>query len=912
MTAEDERLRTSESREENWQRWGPYLSERQWGTVREDYSEGGDATWSYLPHDHARSRAYRWGEDGLLGICDRQCRLCFSIALWNERDPILKERLFGLTGPEGNHGEDVKECYYYLDCTPTHSYMRGLYKYPQTRFPYEELQRESIARGRHDPEFEILDTSAFEESRYFDVTAEYAKAGPDDILIRLTVVNRGPQAASLHLLPQFFFRNTWTWHCTDEGCTARPSMRRVGATVQTFHESLDEFWFACDRVDDAATDSSDSIWLFTDNETNQRRHPGLPSESEFFKDAFHDYVVLGETEAVNPRDRGTKAAAVCRFDLPAGGTEVVRLRLLSSGSPLAAEVCEGQPERLRDAAFGDAFESLFQQRMDEADEYYETRIPKELSPQRQQISRQAYAGLLWTKQFYHYVVRTWLEGDANGVPVPESRQHGRNAEWRHLFNRDIISMPDKWEYPWYAAWDLAFHMVPMAALDPHFAKEQMVLFLREWYLHPNGMLPAYEWHLSDVNPPVHAWGVWQVYKATDDPADRDKLFLARCFQKLLLNFTWWVNRKDPRGRNIFSGGFLGLDNIGVFDRSRPLPEGHLEQADGTSWMAFYCGTMLRIAIELAETSAAYGDMASKFFEHYIEIAEAMNSLDGTGLWDDQDGFYYDHLYVDGRSTPLRVRSLVGLLPLTTGVILEERVINKLPGFMKRTRWFLEHRGDLAQHMTYMEREDPESGSPCRRLLAIPSEERFRKLLAVMLDEAEFLSPFGIRSLSAVHADQPFVFDFGGQRNEVRYLAGESDSGMFGGNSNWRGPIWFPTNYLLIESLKRYHTFYGDEFLVECPTGSGHRMTLLQVAHELERRLVGLFERDPNGYRPAHGGQERYRSDPAWKDLHLFYEYFHADTGEGLGASHQTGWTALVATILGGKDPSPFNAVPPSA
>ena len=892
MTPEDLRLVHTAKREENWQRWGPYLSERQWGTVREDYSEGGDATWSYFPHDQARSRAYRWGEDGLLGICDRECRLCFSVGLWNGRDPIIKERLFGVTGPEGNHGEDVKECYYYLDSTPTHSYMKALYKYPQSRYPYEELVEVSRMRDRNEPEYEITDTLAFDESRYFDVMAEYAKANSNDLLIRLTITNHGPQSAVLHLVPQLFFRNTWTWECTDEGCTTRPSMRLNDNVVQTFHESLDEFWFTCDA---AGTDGW--TWLFTDNETNTKRYPDLPSESEYFKDAINDYVVLGDTRAVNPNQRGTKCGAYGLIMIPAGETRQIRLRLTHAKSPLITDEANNAPAKFAELAFADSFETTFETRIAEADEFYADRIPHSLPLERQATMRQAYAGLLWTKQFYHYSVSTWLDGDPNGVPTSEARKEGRNSDWRNLFNRDIISMPDKWEYPWYAAWDLAFHMVPMAGLDTHFAKEQMLLFLREWYMHPSGQIPAYEWHLGDVNPPVHAWGVWQVYKATGPPRQRDKVFLARAFQKLLINFTWWVNRKDPRGKNIFAGGFLGLDNIGVFDRSKPLPEGHLEQADGTAWMAFYCGTMLRIAIELAEDHQAYGDMASKFFEHYVAIAEAMNSMDGTGLWDEEDGFYYDHLFVKDHSIPIRVRSLVGLLPLMTGVILEEEIIEKLPGFRRRMNWFLNNRDDLSQHMTYMEREDPDSGEACRRLLAIPSEDRFRRLIAVLLDEDEFLSPFGIRSMSAAHRDEPLIFDFGGRRHEVGYVPGESESGMFGGNSNWRGPIWFPVNYLLIQSLKRYHDFYGNEYKVECPTGSGNRMNLLEVARELERRLISLFEPDAEGNRPAHGGDERYRDDPAWKDLILFYEYFHADNGKGLGANHQTGWTALVASML---------------
>jgi hypothetical protein len=897
MSIEDQRLEASNNREENWLRWGPYLSERQWGTVREDYSGGGDATWSYFPHDHARSRAYRWGEDGLLGISDRQCRLCFSVGLWNGRDSILKERLFGVTGPEGNHGEDVKECYYYLDSTPTHSYMKALYKYPQAKFPYEELVSVSQQRGFGDDEYELADTGAFDQSRYFDVQAEYAKAGPNDLLIKLTITNHGPRPAVLHALPQFYFRNTWTWQCTDEGCTMRPSMRLENDVVRTNHETLGQVWLACDRTSSETDPPTGSWpWLFTDNETNKDRHPGLPSESEFYKDAFNDYVVLGETGGVNPDQRGTKCSPYGLMMVAPGQSEVIRLRLTHVSEPIIAERSKKQTEAYRKLAFDHSFDQVFADRLTEAESFYDKRIDASLTDQRRAIMRQAYAGLLWTKQFYHYSVSTWLDGDPNGMPAPESRKHGRNRHWRHLFNRDIISMPDKWEYPWYAAWDLAFHMVPMANLDVNFAKEQMILFLREWYMHPSGQIPAYEWNLGDVNPPVHAWGVWQVYKATGPPQQRDRLFLARAFQKLLINFTWWVNRKDPGGRNIFSGGFLGLDNIGVFDRSKPMPEGHLEQADGTSWMAFYCGSMLRIALELAEGNPAYGDMASKFFEHYVAIAEAMNTIDGSGLWDEEDGFYYDHLMVDGQSIAMRVRSLVGLLPLTTGVILEDAIISKLPGFTKRMNWFLEQRGNLSEHMTYMECQN-DDGTSGRRLLAIPSEDRFRRLIAVMLDENEFLSPYGIRSLSLAHRDKPFRFDIGGQRNEVSYVPGESNSGMFGGNSNWRGPIWFPMNYLLVQSLKRYHHFYGDSFKVECPTGSGNLMTLMEVAHELERRLISMFEIDKDGNRPINADDEKYRDDPAWRDNILFYEYFHADSGKGLGASHQTGWTALVASML---------------
>ena len=723
--------------------------------------------------------------------------------------------------------------------------------------------------------------------------------------MRLTIVNRGPQAAVLHLLPQMFFRNTWTWQCTDEGCTTRPSIKADGNVIVTNHETLETFWLACDQFG-GINGSEQWSWLFTDNETNAELHPGLPSESDYYKDAFNRHVVHGDPHAVNPDRRGTKCAAYGLLMIPAGESYTVRLRLAHVDEPIIAESSGGNTQQFAEEAFRGGFDECFQRRIDEADEFYASRIAESQSEDRQLICRQAYAGLLWTKQFYHYSVATWLSGDPSGPQPGEARKQGRNSDWRHLFNRDVISMPDKWEYPWYAAWDLAFHMVPMAHLDPNFAKEQMILFLREWYMHPSGQIPAYEWQLGDVNPPVHAWGVWQVYKATGPPQQRDKTFLARAFQKLLLNFTWWVNRKDPRGKNIFAGGFLGLDNIGVFDRSKPMPAGHLEQADGTAWMAFYCGTMLRMAIELAEDNEAYGDMASKFFEHYVAIAEATNNMDDGGLWDEQDGFYYDHLFVDGQSIPMRVRSLVGLLPLMTGVILEESIINKLPGFKRRMTWFLENRGSLSDHMTYMEKDD-EGGENCRRLLAIPSEDRFRRLLSIMLDETEFLSPYGIRSMSAVYRDEPYVFDFGGQRHEVHYVPGESESAMFGGNSNWRGPIWFPTNFLLIQSLKRYHVFYGDDFRVEYPTGSGNSATLLDVARDLECRMISLFEKGAAGRRPSHGDVSQYANDPDWNELVLFYEYFHGDSGKGIGASHQTGWTALVASMIRSQANMPKHA-----
>lgn len=878
--AEQTRLDASRTRQVNWQRWGPYLSERQWGTVREDYSENQDA-WSYFPHDHARSRAYRWGEDGLLGICDRQCRLCFSWAFWNAKDPILKERLFGLTGPEGNHGEDVKECYYYLDSTPTHSYMRALYKYPQAEFPYQYLVEENQRRSREVTEFELADTGAFEEERYFDCQFEYAKSSANDILIKVTITNRGPETATIYVLPQWWYRNTWTWNCTHEGCTPKPSIRWKDGRLEGNHVSLGRWQMACEPNGDGQAPE----YLFTDNETNTDLHPDVPSTSGYFKDAFHHYLIHNRKEVVNPKQVGTKVTRISEHRIPAGESVVLRARMCE-----AAEA----PEEW----FGESFENVFALRRSEADAFYAAKAPANVDSQAQEVARQAYAGLLWTKQFYHYVVNAWLEGDSNYTVKTDQRKFGRNHDWQHLFNRDVISMPDKWEYPWYAAWDLAFHMLPMADVDPHFAKEQLILFLREWYMHPNGALPAYEWALSDVNPPVHAWACWNVYQASvrDGAPDRD--FLARTFQKLLLNFTWWVNRKDPEGNHIFSGGFLGLDNIGVFDRSKPLPTGgNLNQADATAWMAFFCGIMLQMALELADQNVAYADMASKFLEHYMEIADATNALHETGLWDEEDGFYYDHLLNEGRSTPLRVRSLVGLIPLCTPVILEEERFYKLPGFRRRTQWFLDNRTDMARHMNYMTRVCDAGKEFGLRLLALPNTDRLKRLLKTMLDEKEFFSPYGIRSLSARHAEQPYVFECNGAREEVRYVPGESDSWMFGGNSNWRGPIWFPINYLLIESLRKYHRFYGETLRVECPTGSANYCTLGEVADEIERRLIRIFLPAGDGQRPCHGNDAQYGSQTNWKDLILFYEYFHGDNGCGLGASHQTGWTALVATML---------------
>lgn len=880
--AESTRLAADAARDPagNWKRWGPYLSERQWGTVREDYSVDG-SSWSYFPHDHARSRAYRWGEDGLLGITDRECRLCFALALWNGQDPILKERLFGLTGPEGNHGEDVKEEYYYLDSSPTHSYMRALYKYPQRAFPYDLLVSENRRRGKLDPEFELQDTGIFNEDRYFDVQAEYAKSSPNDILIRLTISNRGPETASIHVLPTIWFRNTWSWGCTHEGCSAKP--RIVGGrstSLVCYHPTLNEFSFAAD----AGPSGEQPPWLFTENETNSERIFGSPSASPFHKDAFNELLVHGRANAVNSDLIGTKAAAHYELAIPPSTEVVLRLRLWAATEAPTAP-------------FGPAFEKVFLKRATEAEAYLVARQPASVTPEEAQVIRQAEAGLLWTKQFYHYVVEDWLKGDPEQPPVSPSRAFGRNHEWEHLFNRDIISMPDKWEYPWYAAWDLAFHMIPFAAADPAFAKEQLLLLLREWYMHPNGQIPAYEFGFGDVNPPVHAWACWRVYKIAGRGGRRDKQFLARAFHKLLLNFTWWVNRKDPTGRNLFSGGFLGLDNIGVFDRSRPLPTGgFLEQADGTAWMAFYCMNMLAIALELASDSPEYEDVASKFFEHFVAIVHAINTLGGSGLWDENEGFYYDHLNIDGNSQPIRIRSMVGIIPLFAAGVVEEGALSGLPGFRKRMEWFLKNRPELAQHLVNSDQEGC-TRQRKRFLLGIPTRERLTRILHRVLDETEFLSPYGVRSMSRVHKTEPFSVHFGGEDLRVEYVPGESDSWLFGGNSNWRGPVWFPVNFLLIEALERYHHFYGDSFRVECPTGSGRFMNLAQVSAELTARLTRLFLPDDQGRRPCHGDDARYAQNPHWREKVLFYEYFHGDDGRGLGASHQTGWTALAASLI---------------
>jgi hypothetical protein len=878
-----EQQRLAESRQgAPWKKWGPYLSERQWGTVREDYSADGNA-WNYFTHDQARSRTYRWGEDGLAGISDDHQVLCFALALWNGRDPILKERLFGLANSEGNHGEDVKECYFYLDSTPTHSYMKTLYKYPQAAYPYGDLVETNRGRGKHELEYELLDTGVFDENRYFDVFVEYAKAAPDDVLVRVTVCNRGPEPGSLHLLPTLWFRNVWSW----SGGGAKPSLKAAGRNVirahhtdPLFRESLDDYYLYCD---------GDATWLFTENESNNARLFGGENTSPYVKDAFHRHLIDGEAAAVNPAREGTKAAAHHAVSVEAGGTTAIRLRLTARA-----------PTELA-SPFAD-FDAVFRDRLAEADAFYDALLPPPVrqDEDRARVFRQALAGMLWTKQYFYYDLDKWLEehGAGPGLP-PHERRKVRNSDWFHMFNDDIISMPDKWEYPWYAAWDLAFHMIPLGIVDPDFAKSQLDLMLRNDYLHPNGQLPAYEWNFGDVNPPVHAWATFQLYlfDKTRRGGKGDIEFLKYAFSKLLVNFTWWVNRKDRAGANVFEGGFLGLDNIGVFDRSSPLPTGgYLDQADGTSWMVFFSQMMLRIGVELAENEPLYEEFVEKFFQHTLFIAGAMDRVGERRdeMWDEEDGFFYDVLrFPDGSATRLKVRSMVGLLPLAAVAVFEEDILTKFPRFAERARQFGRRHGELLANMHL----PSIPGVANRRMLSILNEEKLRRVLARMLDENEFLSPHGIRALSKVHAEHPYVFHHGGQEFRVAYVPGDSDSGMFGGNSNWRGPVWMPVNFLLYTALIRLYMFYGEDFKVECPTGSGKLMTLLEVARELGERLIRIFTRDETGRRPAHGAARKFDDDPHWRDLVLFYEYFHGDNGAGIGASHQTGWTGLVARII---------------
>jgi hypothetical protein len=887
---ESARLAEDAARTKNWKRWGPYLSERQWGTVREDYSATGDC-WNYLPHDHARSRAYRWGEDGLLGFTDRECRLCFAPVLWNGVDPILKERLFGLTNGEGNHGEDVKESYFFLDGLPTHSYQRALYKYPHRAYPYQQLVETNAQRTKQDPEFEITDTEAFAENRYFDLEIEYAKAGPDDILIQITATNRGPEPWTLHLLPSLWFRNTWSWGRLPEDTPSRPELYLGnGGLIEADHATLGNFLLLIDP----ASQPEARGFLFTENETNTQRLFGVPNAHPFVKDSFHEAVINGHKDAVNPANHGTKAAVHYAREISPGQSWTLRLRLVEQSQAPAAQ-----------AAFGDSFSNLINQRKAEADKFHQVHIPYPPASEEFRIMRQAQAGLFWSKQFYNYQVSRWLQGDPGQPPPPLDRQlHGRNWDWTHVFNRDVLSMPDTWEYPWFAAWDLAFHTVEIARTDPAFAKAQLELLLREWYMHPNGQIPAYEFAFSDVNPPVHAWAAWRVYKIADCRGQRDLRFLESVFQKLLMNFTWWVNRKDSAGRNLFSGGFLGLDNIGVFDRSKPLGDGNfLEQADGTAWMANYCLTMLGMAMELAQNDSVYEDIASKFFEHFVSITSAINTFGGCGLWDGEDGFYYDQVSLkNGDQVPLKIRSIVGLLPMIAVAVAPGEIINRLPNFKKRVTWFMHNRPELALHISEINELDAESTTT--RMLAIPSREQLVRMLRYMLDEKEFLSPYGIRSVSRFHKDHPYILHWDCEDLRVDYTPGDSVTGLFGGNSNWRGPIWMPINYLLVESLERYHHFYGNSLKVECPTGSGNMMNLRQVSFELKRRLASLFLPGPDGVRPYAASLGRYANDPLWRDNLLFNEYFHGDNGRGLGADHQTGWTALIADCLRGMATSP--------
>jgi len=869
QTNEQKRLNDTRDTGVPWKKWGPYLSERQWGTVREDYSEDGNA-WDYFSHDQARSRAYRWGEDGLAGISDDKQQLCFAIAVWNGRDPILKERLFGLTNGEGNHGEDVKEYYFYLDNTPTHSYMKYLYKYPQHEFPYSDLVETNKRRSREESEYELLDTGVFDTDRYFDVFVEYAKAGPEDILIRISVHNRGPEAANIHLLPTLWFRNTWS---LDQNID-KPVLREAkDGTILATHAQLGDYLLNCEGNPDL---------LFTENESNVDRLWGQPNPSPHVKDAFHNYLVSGNLETVNPSRTGTKAAAHYRIEVPAKGSKVVRLRL--SAKPTADP-------------FG-PFDNIFAARRDDADEFYNRITPSSLSEDERRVHRQALAGMLWTKQYYYFDLDKWLE-EHDAHPLLGTPHRGvRNTEWFHMLNSDIISMPDKWEYPWYASWDLAFHTLALSLVDFDFAKDQLLLMLRSLYAHPNGQIPAYEWNFSDVNPPVHAWATLFLFNIERELGRADLRFLERSFQGLMLNFNWWVNRKDPQGRNVFAGGFLGLDNIGVFDRSAPLPTGgHLDQADGTAWMAFYCQNMLEIALILTDYDPMYEEVAFRFIEHFFWITYAMDRIGEhqDEMWDAKDGFFYDLLHLpNGESMRLKVRSMVGLLPLCASTVFEAGVASRHPRVTELFEIFKKRHPDLLKQIA------PDStfvGYAKRRLLSVCGKQKIERILAYMLDESEFLGPYGIRSLSRYHLENPFVFHLGGEQYRVRYLPAESNTGMFGGNSNWRGPIWMPVNVLLIRGLLNLYQFYGDEFKVECPTGSGRRMTLFEVAQEISRRLSSIFLRDASGKRPIYARTKKFQEDPHWKDYILFYEYFHGDNGAGLGASHQTGWTGTIARML---------------
>jgi hypothetical protein len=876
---ETKRLEAARSEKAPWKKWGPYLSERQWGTVREDYSEGGDA-WNFFTHDHARSRAYRWGEDGIAGISDDKQRLCFGLALWNGKDPILKERLFGLTNSEGNHGEDVKEYYFYLDSTPTHSYMKYLYKYPHAAYPYGDLVQTNKGRSREEMEYELLDTGVFKDNRYFDVFVEYAKAGPEDILIKITAWNRGPEAAELHLLPTLWFRNDWAdWITKSNRAAGKPDISQIRAAASTSaakakHSLLGEFIFSCEE---------EVPLLFTENSTNyERLFPGQPSVTQYVKDGINDFVVLGRKDAVNPEKTGTKVAAHYRKVVGPGKSATVRLRLAANGGNLP---------------FGPEFDAIFASRLKEADEFYKSVTPPSVSPDAANVMRQAIAGMLWSKQFFFFDGDSWLE-EHNSHPLHHGYRNSRNSEWFHMVNQDVISMPDKWEYPWYAAWDLAFHTLPISIVDPDFAKEQMILMLKNVYLHPNGQMPAYEWNFSDVNPPVHAFATLFLHRTEQAlRGETDVEFLKSAFNKLVLNFTWWVNRKDRFGKNVFEGGFLGLDNIGVFDRSAPLPTGgHLEQADGTAWMALFSQNMMELAVELAAHDPSFEDMVVKFAEHFYYIAAAMNRSGEDGMWDEEDGFYYDILRLpDGSATRLKVRSMVGLLPLCATTVVEKWQRERIPGAMKQIFTRLSRMPELMK--TIHPTGPGNLGVAERGILALVNPDRLRRILTKMLDENEFLGPYGIRSLSKFHEQHPFVFHVNGQEYRVDYLPAESNTGMFGGNSNWRGPIWMPVNVLIIRALLNFYLYYGDNFKIECPTGSGKMMNLFEVSKEISNRLANIFLRDKQGKRPVYGGTEKFQNDPHWRDLILFYEYFHGDNGAGLGASHQTGWTGLVAKLI---------------
>ncbi len=899
MKAEERRLEETRKREKNWRRWGCYVSERAWGTVREDYSKDG-AAWDYFPFEHAASKAYRWNEDGIAGICDSKQRICFAVALWNEQDAILKERLFGLGGNVGSHGEDVKEYYFYLDNTPTHSFMKYLYKYPQKKFPYEKIYKQNSQRDKSQPEYELLDTGVFDDDGYFDVVVEYAKADADDICIKITAHNRGRHAAPLHILPTVWFRNRWSWFETAD----KPTMKEIETATENLrvvHLTEEK------RGDYTLTCAGAKQLLFCENETNFEKLYGGRNESPFAKDGVNDFVVNKKETAVNPQKAGTKAAAHYVFDIAPQQSETIYLRLTSepndSGFETTANLeLQNRDQRRKTKDLSGKFikdcERVFVERKKEADEFYLGIIPNNLTEDAKNVMRQSLAGMLWAKQFYHYVVKTWLEGDDRFPAPPRERLKNRNSQWKHLYNDDVISMPDKWEYPWYAAWDSAFHAVALAPVDAEFAKEQLVLLLREWYMHPNGQIPAYEWAFSDVNPPVHAWAAHRVYqieaKRTGKP---DRAFLEKIFHKLLLNFTWWVNRKDTEGNNVFEGGFLGLDNIGVFDRNTKLPDGaHLEQSDGTSWMAMFCLNMLAIAVELAKEDPVYGDVASKFFEHFIYISDAMNNLgdENSELWNERDGFYYDVLHLeDKRNIPVKVRSMVGLIPLFAVETVEEKWLDHLPELKKRTAWFLENRADLTGDIACMQ----QSGRENRRLLAIVNKEKLRSVLRYMLSENEFLSDYGIRALSRFHKTNPYCFEIEGTQYAVGYEPGESTTEMFGGNSNWRGPVWFPMNFLLIESLQKFDFYYGDNFKIEFPTGSERMLTLWEISQELSKRLSNIFLKDADGNRAVFGNAEKFQRDEHWRDHLLFYEYFHGDRGAGLGASHQTGWTGLIGKLL---------------